>query len=97
MSGGCATLTNLGGLGIGSFTPILVPGQAIVLGVGRMKTVAKYVDEHRLEPRKDLPLSLSFDHRLLDGADGARFIGWLASALEDPWSLILEDGTERER
>lgn len=89
MRGGTATLTNLGGLGIETFTPILVPGQTVILGVGRSSTGPEYV-EGRLEPRERLPLSLTFDHRLLDGADAARVLGSIVRALEDPWSFLLE-------
>jgi pyruvate dehydrogenase E2 component (dihydrolipoamide acetyltransferase) len=90
MSGGSATLTNLGTLGIERFTPLLVPGQAVVLGMGRARTSVAWVDGHP-EPRLELPLSLSFDHRVLDGADAARLVQWIVRALEDPWSLLLQD------
>lgn len=89
MKGAGFTLTNLGGLGIAEFTPIINPPEAAVLGVGRAEEVPSLV-EGELVARQKLPLSLSFDHRILDGADGARFLQWVVRALEDPLVLALE-------
>lgn len=90
MSGGCATLTNLGALPIDGFTPILPPGQVVVLGVGRASATPSCVDG-RVEPRERLPMSLTFDHRYLDGAAAAGLLAWIVRRLEDPWSSLLDD------
>lgn len=89
MKGSGFTLTNLGGLGIGEFTPIINPPQVAVLGVGRAREVLR-LEEGELVTRLELPLSLSIDHRVLDGADGARFLQWIVRALEDPLVMALE-------
>jgi pyruvate dehydrogenase E2 component (dihydrolipoamide acetyltransferase) len=88
MQGGGFTLTNLGSLGVATFTPILNPPEAAVLGIGRARLRPVYV-EGELRPRLVLPLSLSFDHRVLDGADGARLLGFVVEALESPLSLAM--------
>jgi pyruvate dehydrogenase E2 component (dihydrolipoamide acetyltransferase) len=81
MQGGCFTITNLGGIGGSHFTPIINAPEVAILGVSR---TAKRGE------RSLLPLSLSYDHRAIDGADGARFIRWVAEALEKPFLLSLE-------
>ncbi|HVS10390.1 MAG TPA: dihydrolipoamide acetyltransferase family protein, partial [Planctomycetota bacterium] len=88
MQGGGFTLTNLGSFGVGTFPPILHPPEAVVLGIGRAKLRPVYV-EGELKPRLVLPLSLSFDHRVLDGADGARLLGFVVEALESPLALAM--------
>jgi pyruvate dehydrogenase E2 component (dihydrolipoamide acetyltransferase) len=60
-----------------------------VLGVGRAALEPKYIDG-RFVPRKIMPLSLSYDHRIIDGADAARFLRWVAESLEQPLLLALE-------
>lgn len=82
MQGGTFSISNLGGLGIGFFTPIINPPEVAILGVGRAQT--------DMEERLRLPLSLSHDHRLVDGADGARFLDFLARVLEDPDAMMFE-------
>lgn len=82
MTGATFSISNLGGLGIGFFTPIINPPEVAILGVGRAKEDG--------QGRLMLPLSLSIDHRALDGADGARFLKWVAEAIEDPMSLLFE-------
>ncbi|MYH40786.1 MAG: 2-oxo acid dehydrogenase subunit E2, partial [Chloroflexi bacterium] len=91
MRGGSFTISNLGGMGTGFFTPILNPPEVGILGVGRAATEAVW-DEGAgaFAPRLLLPLSLSFDHRIVDGADGARFLSWVVEALEQPLLLALE-------
>ncbi len=91
MQGGVFTVTNLGGLGTGFFTPIVNEPEGAILGVGRAETEPIYdVESGSFQPRQRLPLSLSFDHRLIDGADGARFLHALVEAIEDPIRLALE-------
>lgn len=89
MRGGTFTITNLGGLGVRYFTPIVNHPEVAILGVGRATTEPVYEGGVAL-PRLLLPLSLSFDHRLVDGADGARALRWIAEALEKPLLLALE-------
>jgi len=86
LQGGTFTISNLGGIGGSFFTPIVNWPEVAILGVSRGVMEPVYVDG-AFVPKLMLPLSLSYDHRLIDGADGARFIKWLASALEAPSSV----------
>ncbi len=88
LQGGCFTITNLGGIGGTSFTPVVNFPEVAILGVSRSSMEPVYVDGG-FEARLILPLSLSYDHRLIDGADAARFLRWVCEALEDPWKLFL--------
>lgn len=91
MAGGVFTVTNLGGLGTGYFTPIVNHPEGAILGVGRAATEPVYDGEAgAFKPRLMLPLSLSFDHRLADGADAARLLHWIVQAVEDPLLVTLE-------
>ncbi|MFQ5577985.1 MAG: 2-oxo acid dehydrogenase subunit E2, partial [Anaerolineae bacterium] len=85
------TVTNLGSIGGTAFTPILNPPEVAILGVsrGQMEPVFNR-NSGQFEPRLMLPLSLSYDHRLIDGADGARFIRRVVEWLENPFLLALE-------
>ncbi len=89
MQGGTFTITNLGGIGGTYFTPIINFPEVAILGISRSNLEPVYEDG-QFEPRLMLPLSLSYDHRLIDGADAARFLRWLAEALEDPFLISLE-------
>jgi pyruvate dehydrogenase E2 component (dihydrolipoamide acetyltransferase) len=89
MSGTTFTISNLGGLGGTGFTPIVNSPEVAILGVSR-SAVEGVFQNGQLVPRTMLPLSLSYDHRLIDGADAARFMRWVAEAIENPWKLILE-------
>lgn len=88
MQGGCFSISSLGGIGGGHFTPIINAPEVAILGVGRavMKPVWNGAD---FAPRLMLPLSLSYDHRVIDGALGARFITYLSSVLADIRRLVL--------
>jgi pyruvate dehydrogenase E2 component (dihydrolipoamide acetyltransferase) len=86
LQGGTFTISNLGGIGGSFFTPIVNWPEVAILGVSRGVMEPVYVD-HQFVPKLMLPLSLSYDHRIIDGADGARFIRWVASALEAPSSV----------
>ena len=90
MRGSTFTVSNLGGLGTTYFSPIVNWPEVAILGVGRAEPTAIWNDG-RFEPRLILPLSLSYDHRLIDGADAARFLRWTAEALEQPLLLLLDD------
>jgi pyruvate dehydrogenase E2 component (dihydrolipoamide acetyltransferase) len=83
MAGACFTVSNLGGLGTTYFSPIINWPEVAILGVGRAEVQA-IQHEETFRPRLILPLSLSYDHRVIDGADAARFLRWLAEALEQP-------------
>jgi len=88
MKGGSFTISNLGGIGGTNFTPIVNHPQVAILGVSRAKKQPVYIEEN-LEPRDILPLSLSYDHRMIDGAEGVRFLNWISRALEDPYKALL--------
>jgi pyruvate dehydrogenase E2 component (dihydrolipoamide acetyltransferase) len=89
MSGGTFTISNLGGIGGTGFTPIVLHPQVAILGLSRLRTELKMIDGAPRE-RLQLPLSLSYDHRVINGADGARFIVRLAETLSDPIQLLFE-------
>ena len=89
MEGGTFTISNLGGIGGIGFSPIVYWPQVAILGVSRAEMQPVWRGEG-FEPRLVLPLSLSYDHRLIDGADGARFLRWVCQALEEPMLLALE-------
>ena len=89
MQGGSMTISNVGTMGGTAFTPIVNPPEVAILGVARSQVEPAYIDG-QLQPRTFLPLSLSYDHRLIDGADGARFLRWVCTALEDPFIALLE-------
>ena len=89
LQGGTFTITNLGGLGGTYFTPVINSPEVAILGVSRSALEAVYIDG-QLQPRLMLPLSLSYDHRLIDGADAVRFLRWIVEALEEPFKLSLE-------
>ncbi|MCY4113236.1 MAG: dihydrolipoamide acetyltransferase family protein [Chloroflexi bacterium] len=89
MQGATFTISNLGGLGTGFFTPIVNPPEVGILGVGRA-VPRPTLQNDAMQTRLMLPLSLSFDHRALDGADGARFLSWIVDALQRPTTLAME-------
>jgi pyruvate dehydrogenase E2 component (dihydrolipoamide acetyltransferase) len=89
MQGGTFTITNLGGIGGTYFSPIVNTPEVAILGLSRASLQPVYQDG-QFKPRLTLPLSLSYDHRAIDGADGARFLRWVAEALEKPFLLSLE-------
>jgi pyruvate dehydrogenase E2 component (dihydrolipoamide acetyltransferase) len=88
LQGGCFSISSLGGIGGTMFTPIINAPEVAILGVG--KAVMKPVwDGKNFAPRLILPLSLSYDHRVIDGASGARFISFLSGVLGDIRKLVL--------
>ncbi len=96
MSGGGISISNLGGIGGTAFTPIVNWPEVAILGVSRgaMEPVWKSSTgsgqgDGEFEARLMLPLSLSYDHRVIDGADGMRFMKWLVEAIEQPFLLSL--------
>lgn len=88
MSGSCFTISSLGGIGGTGFTPIVNTPDVAILGVSKSSMKAVYQD-NQFVPRLMLPLCLSYDHRVIDGADGARFIVSLAKRLSDPKTLLM--------
>ena len=91
LGGGTFTVTNLGGIGGSFFTPIINAPEVAILGVGRAQMEPCIHGKDALcSPRLMLPLSLSYDHRLIDGADGARFLRWIVEAIEEPLLISLE-------
>ena len=89
LEGGTFTITNLGGLGGTAFTPIVNYPEVAILGMSRSAPAPVWANG-RFEPRPMLPLSLSYDHRLIDGADAVRFLRWVADRLEHPLLLELQ-------
>ena len=89
IEGSTFTVTNLGRICGEYFTPIVNYPEVAILGVGRAGEEARVV-EGKVVPRTMLPLSLSFDHRVIDGADGAQFLGWIRDAIEEPLVLALD-------
>jgi pyruvate dehydrogenase E2 component (dihydrolipoamide acetyltransferase) len=90
LQGGTFTVTNLGGIGGTAFAPIVNYPQVAILGVARLRQ-EQVIRDGKPELRLMLPLSLSYDHRAVDGADGARFLVKLSGALADPWSFVVEN------
>jgi pyruvate dehydrogenase E2 component (dihydrolipoamide acetyltransferase) len=89
MEGGNFTISNLGGIGGTAFTPIVYAPEVAILGVSRASYKPVFING-AFQPRFMLPLSLSYDHRLIDGASAARFLRWVCEALEDPLLVLLE-------
>jgi pyruvate dehydrogenase E2 component (dihydrolipoamide acetyltransferase) len=89
MQGGCFSISNLGGIGGTYFTPIVNAPEVAILGIsrGRMQPVWQ---DGAFVPRQMLPLSLSYDHRVIDGADAIRFLRWITDAFEHPFLLALQ-------
>ena len=89
LKGGTFTISNLGGIGGVFFTPILNPPEVAILGVSRSSVEPAYIDGEFV-PKLMLPLSLSYDHRIIDGAEAARFLRWLCEVLEKSPESIFE-------
>jgi pyruvate dehydrogenase E2 component (dihydrolipoamide acetyltransferase) len=91
MEGATFTLSNQGGIGGVAFTPIIAWPQVAILGVSRTALRQRPVgQEGHFASRRVLPLSLSYDHRLIDGADAAAFLRWVCETLEAPLNLVLD-------
>jgi pyruvate dehydrogenase E2 component (dihydrolipoamide acetyltransferase) len=90
MSGGTFTITNVGVFGVDAGTPILNPGETGILAVGAISRRPWVVgEEERIEPRWVTTLALSFDHRVVDGEQGSRFLADVAAILADPGQALL--------
>ncbi len=92
LSGGTFTVSNLGVLGVESFDPVINPPQVAILGVNTIKDEVVPVGEDEVGVRKRISFDLSFDHRIVDGADAARFLGSLVEHVENPWPLVIKAG-----
>ena len=91
MTGATFTLTNLGGIGGTAFTPIVNTPEVAILGIARGSIEPVWnKDKEQFEPRSMMPLCLSYDHRAINGADGARFTRFIASLIEDPSLIALQ-------
>ncbi len=88
MSGACFTISSLGGLGGSAFTPIVNSPEVAILGLSRASIKPIYQAE-LFVPRLILPLSLSYDHRVIDGAEAARFTRYLCDGLADIRKMLL--------
>ena len=88
MSGGCFSISSLGGIGGVAFTPIVNAPEVAILGVSK-SSIQPVWDGHAFQPRLQLPLSLSYDHRVIDGASAARFTAYLAQLLGDMRRVLL--------
>jgi pyruvate dehydrogenase E2 component (dihydrolipoamide acetyltransferase) len=89
MEGGSFTISNLGGIGGTYFTPIVNVPEVAILGMSRSVTEPVW-REGQFVPRLMMPLSLSYDHRIIDGADAIRFVRWVCEALEQPFVMSLQ-------
>ncbi len=89
LQGGCFTISNLGGIGGTYFTPVVNSPEVAILGVSKGSFEPVWKDGNFV-PRLMLPLSLSYDHRVIDGADAIRFLRWVIEALENPFKLLIE-------
>jgi pyruvate dehydrogenase E2 component (dihydrolipoamide acetyltransferase) len=87
LKGASFTLSNLGGIGTSAVVPIVNWPEVAILGVAASRRQPRCVDD-RIEPRLIMPVTLGFDHRVINGADGARFLQFLKTALEDPWFFL---------
>ena len=90
VTGGNFTISNLGGVDGTGFTPIIYWLQAAILGVARATERPVYVDGE-LRRRMILPLSLSYDHRIIDGTDAVHFLRWIVEAVEKPFQLAMQE------
>ncbi len=88
LEAGTFTISNLGGIGGTSFTPIVYAPQVAILGVSTAEMLPVW-NGSEFEPKLVMPLSLTYDHRVIDGAAGARFLRWICQALENPLQLVM--------
>ena len=89
LQGGAFTITNLGNYGIDAFTPIINAPQSAILGVGAIRREAVVLDDDRIVPREMITFSLTFDHRVVDGAPAARFLQDVCRAVENPAVCLI--------
>ncbi|KAB1197103.1 MULTISPECIES: 2-oxo acid dehydrogenase subunit E2 [Haloferax] len=92
LTGGTFTISNLGVLGVESFDPVINPPQVAILGVNTIRKQVVPTDDGDVAVRRVISFSLSFDHRIVDGADAARYLGSLVEHVENPWPLVIAAG-----
>lgn len=90
MNGGSFVISNVGGIGGTNFTQLIYNPQVAILGVAKAQTKPVFEDG-TFKPKLMLPLSLSYDHRLIDGADAARFLKWVCEVIENPLNMFIEE------
>src|SRR6266496_3585130 len=90
MNGGGFVISNVGGIGGTNFTQLIYHPQVAILGVSKAEIKAVFTDGE-FKPKLMLPLSLSYDHRLIDGADAARFLRWICEVIENPLNMFMEE------
>ena len=86
MSGGCITISSLGGISGKFFTPIINPPEVAILGISNIMIKPILIDK-KFKARKILPISLSYDHRIIDGVDGAKFTKMFAEIISNPKNI----------
>lgn len=87
MKGGNFTISNLGGIGGTAFTPVIFPPQVAILGMSSSSIEPRWIEDEFV-PAEMTTLSLSYDHRVIDGADAARFLRWICEVIEEPFNLL---------
>ena len=88
MSGSTLTVSNLGMFGIDHFAAVINPGEGAILAIGGIHDVVGMSADGKLEPRKEMKVTLACDHRAMDGADGAKFLAALTRMLEQPAAML---------
>lgn len=92
MNGGSFVISNVGSIGGTQFTQLIYHPQVAILGVSKAK-IQPVFEEGAFKPKLMLPLSLTYDHRLIDGADAARFLRWICNVIENPLNLFMDERT----
>ena len=90
MNGGSFVISNVGGIGGTNFTQLVYHPQVAILGVAKTETKAVFIN-NEFKPKHMIPLSLSYDHRMIDGADAARFMRWICEVIENPLNLFIAE------
>jgi pyruvate dehydrogenase E2 component (dihydrolipoamide acetyltransferase) len=90
MNGGSFVISNVGGIGGTNFTQLVYHPQVAILGVAKAETKAVFIN-NEFRPKHMVPLSLSYDHRIIDGADAARFMRWICEVIENPLNLFINE------
>jgi pyruvate dehydrogenase E2 component (dihydrolipoamide acetyltransferase) len=90
MNGGSFVISNVGGIGGTNFTQLVYHPQVAILGVAKTETKAVFIN-NEFKPKHMIPLSLSYDHRIIDGADAARFMRWICEVIENPLNLFIAE------
>lgn len=92
MSGGCLCISNLGGVSVTEVFPLIIPGQSMIIGVGRINEIFRPDKNDQPELRREISLVAGFDHRVHDGVDGGRFLDKLRALLQKPLRVLDRSG-----